>query len=56
MDPVGDEALINFATDIDPVHRDWPQAQRIMCGIVSAKVGIDGLWCRAVPCASPWRP
>ena len=49
MDPVGDEALINFATDIDPVNRDWPRVMEIICSIVGRRVGIDGLWCRNVP-------
>jgi hypothetical protein len=56
MDPVGDEAVVNFATDIDPAHRDWPQAQQIICGIVSDRVGIEGLRCRSVACASPGQP
>jgi hypothetical protein len=56
MDPVGDEALISFATDIDPLHSDWPQAKEIICCIVGHKVGIEGLWCRSMPCASSSTP
>jgi hypothetical protein len=56
MEPVGDEAVVNFATDLDPADRDWPQAQQIICGIVSSRVGIDGLWCRSVPCTAAGQP
>jgi hypothetical protein len=51
--PADGEALLNFATDIDPLHSDWPQVREIICSIVSSRVGIEGLWCRNVPCASP---
>lgn len=27
MDPSPGQALLRFATDMDPVHRDWPQAR-----------------------------
>ncbi len=56
MDPASGDALINFATDMDPVPRDWPQVQRIICRIVSSRVGIEGLCCRNVPCASSSTP
>ena len=52
MDPAKGEALVNFATGIDPIHSDWPQAREIICSIVSSRVGLEGLRCRNVPCAS----
>ena len=52
MDPVDDEALVNFATDLDGPHGEWTQASEIICSFVGRQVCIEGLWCRNVPCAS----
>ena len=50
--PADGEALLNFATDIDPHHENWPRVRQIICNVVGTKIGMKGLRCRCVGCAA----
>ena len=46
------ETLLTFATPLDPSHQDWQKATQMVCSIVGAKIGLEGLRSREVPCVA----
>ncbi len=54
--PISGNSLLTFATPTDPGHEDWNRATEIVCAIVSAKVGIEGLRASNLPCIAAGAP
>jgi hypothetical protein len=50
MIPSSGEALMTFATPVDPSEEDWARANKIICDVVENTIGIEGLRSRALPC------
>jgi hypothetical protein len=49
--PSSGEAILSFATPLDPCDEDWRRICAIICGIIHDTTGVDGLCGRDLPCA-----
>jgi hypothetical protein len=49
--PASGEALVTFATPLDPSDDEWNRVSQIACQIVSEKTGITQLRSRGLVCA-----
>jgi hypothetical protein len=46
--PSSGEALLTFATPIDPTDEDWSRVSQVICDIVGNRIGVEGLYGRPV--------
>lgn len=49
--PSSGQAMLTFATPLDPSEVDWKRISAIVCRIVGEQVGMEGLQGRPLPCA-----
>ena len=49
--PSSGDALVTFATPLDPTDDEWDRVSQIVCQIVSEKTGITRLRSRGLVCA-----
>jgi hypothetical protein len=54
--PSSGEATMTIATPLDPSDEDWARATEIVCRLVGARIGSQGLRSRPVPCAASGMP
>jgi hypothetical protein len=50
--PSSGDALATFATPGDPCEEDWLRSCSIITAIVEGKLGVEGLWTKALPCVA----
>jgi hypothetical protein len=54
--PSSGEAIMTFGTPVDPSNEDWVRATEIVCRLVGARIGSEGLRSRPAPCAAAGMP
>jgi hypothetical protein len=54
--PSSGDALMTFATPMDPSDEDWIRACEIICPIVGNKIGMSNLYSRSLPCMAAGTP
>src|SRR6478609_8944046 len=50
--PTSGDAVCTFGSVIDPSEEEWATASETVCSVVRNAVGLTGVWCRELTCAT----